>query len=101
MIFRRDAIDKVRLYVAVGDFSRARYWLKRVHLDWLPELLVDPSQIVRKMASRRIKHWEVANCLSVRRGSSMHKRSRVRGQRWQAKIESSERGTVGKWPLPC
>lgn len=55
MIFRRDAIDKVRLYVAVGDFSKARYWLKRVHLDWLPELLVDPSQMVSKMASRRIK----------------------------------------------
>lgn len=36
---------------------------------------------------------------SVRRSSSMHKRLRVREQKWQAKTESSERGTVEEFAI--
>lgn len=60
MIYRRDAVSKVQLYVALGDFAEAGRWMKRVHLSWLPELLADPSDIVRKMANRRLGRETVA-----------------------------------------
>lgn len=59
MIYQRDAVSKVQLYVASGNFAEARRWMKRVHPSWLPELLTDPSDIVQKMADRRLRR-EVA-----------------------------------------
>lgn len=67
MIYRRDAIRCVQLYVATGDFAEAGRWMKRVHFDQLPELLVDPSEIVCKMAYRRFKKM-------LKRGASVVQR---------------------------
>lgn len=63
MIYRRDAVSKVQLYVALGDFAEAGRWMKRVHPGWLPELLADPSDIVQKMADRRFRRAPAAQKL--------------------------------------
>jgi len=55
MIYQRESINRVRWCVATGMFNDAKREIKRVHPSWLPELLVDPSPIVRKVANRRLK----------------------------------------------
>lgn len=55
MIYRRDAVRYVQIYVATGDFAEAGRWMKKIHFAQLPELLTDLSEIVCKMAHRRFK----------------------------------------------
>lgn len=55
IIYQRDAVRYVQIYVATGDFAEAGRWMRKVHFAQLPELLTDPSDIVCKMASRKLK----------------------------------------------